>query len=931
MAPKAKAVAKGKAKPKARAGVRVVRGLPAIPAPLVPEQWYLSPAGQAVVDQLQVGHLLQAEVGGGSMLVEVLGIHPRDGHGVFIESGFRGGSTVNIQKWGEAARTQGRDLLVHLCAGVRACPGDAPGRLIVHVRRFRLRELRNVAEAWFEPGPAPLPPAAERDPAPAGATEEAVMAKARALRDRVLSLRGEPPGGPVEEPTDVEAHAVLEEAERALKEEEKAARGRKRDVRQELATRAVASGSRRRSRGRSRGRSRRRRRRGSSSDSRSSSGEAPGSATKGYPPQNERIPQSSGGVSDRWVNSGPVGPYCYNVPHNGIDAIIGGESGIAQQPGAVDHRKSSRFTSEGRYSISSGVPASTVQGRGAECGGRLLGKRSPFGGDTGAEGHRIHWGRAPTCSRLRESRAAVSSWGYDVGGAHSAGWESKGAAWRRERRDQGLGLGTRPGSPGRGYREASPCSKTAHGAACRAEVGRGGAELSGETHQAATEESATESEEEASSSDLKLWLFQRDLTSAGTEGYTLAALGPVMCALSEQLLDRRTGPTHASRDWRELLPLPRLQTVKIGESIGSRWGEILGVGAQEHVTQGMRNEVSWTVAVANGINLHHGCGLVRGEPSSAQWTCLGLLHRSCKYFCDLPHGVVPGINWKEHLLKKGISYSGEVLDYGEQISWGRTEPGLPPFEHCAAVDAVMLAEGPVREYLLHPERAVVDVTQLSSRPRPGRVCVAQNQELQLFRGLLARNLVGVIEESECLYVAGEVLVNGLFAVPKVDSVAKDAEGRELGTVQRLIMNLTASNQIFLPMPADIATLPTMNTWRSIVLPPECDIEMAWEDLKGAFYLLGLPSSWCKYFAFNLRLSSSALGISGTERWVRVGARVIPMGWQGAVGLCQYLHRRLVALSHARHLEIGGPEPLPLEREARKDRVFPFLRSRLGGH
>eukprot|EP00971_Amphidinium_carterae_P178033 3530995-Amphidinium_carterae.1 len=56
---KAKAAAKAKAKPKAKAGARLARGLPILPAALIPETWYGLPAGRGVLEQLRAGQLLQ--------------------------------------------------------------------------------------------------------------------------------------------------------------------------------------------------------------------------------------------------------------------------------------------------------------------------------------------------------------------------------------------------------------------------------------------------------------------------------------------------------------------------------------------------------------------------------------------------------------------------------------------------------------------------------------------------------------------------------------------------------------------------------------------------------------------------------------------------------------------------------------------------------
>eukprot|EP00971_Amphidinium_carterae_P129112 2557437-Amphidinium_carterae.1 len=380
-----------------------------------------------------------------------------------------------------------------------------------------------------------------------------------------------------------------------------------------------------------------------------------------------------------------------------------------------------------------------------------------------------------------------------------------------------------------------------------------------------------------------------------------------MWQLSEHLLSPSQNSTQTGRDWRELLPLPRLHLRLEGDETGDTWSKVLKVNPLHVLTNQDANALAWTVATST-------C------------TMAEVKQVSCRYFCELPAGVIPSLDWRKLLNKKCVNYTGEVLDFGESLSWKRVEPGLPPFHHCAAVNAVLLAEGSMREYLQHPERAVVDLSTLRARPRPGRVCVDRSDVITLFRGLLDRGLIGVVEDRDCLRVCGEVLANGLFGVPKPDSKVLGPDGQELGTTQRLIMNLTASNQVFADCPADIETLPTMCTWRSIIIPPESELCLSWEDLKGAFYLLALPECWCKYFLFNIELSSRQLHIAGPDRMVRVGARVIPMGWKGAVGICQYLHRRMVALSVGKPGHDLKAEPLPLEREARKDKQFPFLSS-----
>eukprot|EP00971_Amphidinium_carterae_P254051 5043673-Amphidinium_carterae.1 len=95
--------------------------------------------------------------------------------------------------------------------------------------------------------------------------------------------------------------------------------------------------------------------------------------------------------------------------------------------------------------------------------------------------------------------------------------------------------------------------------------------------------------------------------------------------------------------------------------------------------------------------------------------------------------------------------------------------------------------------------------------------------------------------------------------------------------------------------------------------------------------MALPQTWCRYFVFNEVYSSEDLALPGPVRRVRVGSCVIPMGWKCAVGLCQYLHRRLACLTERLPppVKVDGAPPfgmgttgplagaLPLERESRK--------------
>eukprot|EP00971_Amphidinium_carterae_P209442 4154664-Amphidinium_carterae.1 len=714
MPPKAKPKAKAKAKAKAVAGRWRARVLPALPAALVPERWYSLPGGQSSLEQIRTGQLVQVDVEGGFMMLEVLGIHPRDPQGMYLEVAFRGGSSEAVQRWGDSAREQNRDLLLHLCCGTRRCQSDVAGRLIIHSRRFRVREQGGVTETWFEREPVALP-GIERLEEPRDTPEEAVMSKVKALRDRVLSARGERTG--MEALAPAEADAMLAEAEKALKSEERAAHAQKKNVGRELSARsrlqAQHSGSKRK-------RSRRRRR-GSSSGSDSSSSSRgfrdsnkvarlcerhPGKLLKGtLQKMREYLSLREGGVGSAVTD--PLSPIVTTYLTTALMPSLGDTLGL---------RNSRELLTLAR-SVDSILRGDTV---GAA---EILLQRFKAVEMSALEGSArggFFWVGAATCPCFGEGGAEIQAeQRFD---RTRATWREQ-SSWREKQPGcgQGVGLGTRPGKARRTFREATPPRQSAYWSEdCAEERSRGRAEHRAEPDEAADKESETEDEETSVAWRLREWLNKSGLTTNCIAGLTLAELGPRVLGLSEQMLALKLGPTQTNRDWRELLPLPRLPCIGEGEVTDNRWADVLGVQVAHVITRSESDQLCWALAIANGINLHYGKGWADGELTTGQWKCLGLLYRSSEYFCKLPQAVVPCEGWRELLHKKGVSYTGEVIDHGEVLDWARVVPGLPPYEHCAAVNSVALAEGEIREYLLHPELAVLDVTTLKARPRPGR-------------------------------------------------------------------------------------------------------------------------------------------------------------------------------------------------------------------
>ena len=286
-----------------------------------------------------------------------------------------------------------------------------------------------------------------------------------------------------------------------------------------------------------------------------------------------------------------------------------------------------------------------------------------------------------------------------------------------------------------------------------------------------------------------------------------------------------------------------------------------------------------------------------------------------------------GEDWPDFLRKRDINYQGEPVQRATRLTWDQVEPGLPPPERCAKLDVRLLAEGPVLDYLENPLNSLVDLAEVEVRPKPGAVLVREGDLLPLVQGLLVRGLVRPVREAELVRVRGEPVLNGLFGVVKPDTLAADHPRLPGAPVLRLIMNLTATNALTKPFDADIAALPYMGQWRSLMLGENDTITWSYDDLRGCFYLYSFPPSWAPLFCFNTPFAPQVLGLGpeySAEEVAYIGAVTAPMGYRNMMGIIQYLNRRV-------HLQRwpGAAAPFDPAREVRKDRSVPPFEASAG--
>ena len=214
----------------------------------------------------------------------------------------------------------------------------------------------------------------------------------------------------------------------------------------------------------------------------------------------------------------------------------------------------------------------------------------------------------------------------------------------------------------------------------------------------------------------------------------------------------------------------------------------------------------------------------------------------------MPGTECQAADWGELLKQQRLGYSGEPGGRAHELTWSQVEPSLPPLQHCASIDVLDLAEGPVRAFLLDPTLTLKDPSLIEVCPKAGRFMVRASEQVSFGKELLQRRLVAPVGAADLLQVRGRPLLNGLFGVEKGAGIL------------RLIMNLTASNSIQEEFSGDTGLLPFSGQWPSFSSEADETLEWSYQDLKRAFYIFKLPAVWRPLFVFDRVYKSKELGL-----------------------------------------------------------------------
>ena len=258
---------------------------------------------------------------------------------------------------------------------------------------------------------------------------------------------------------------------------------------------------------------------------------------------------------------------------------------------------------------------------------------------------------------------------------------------------------------------------------------------------------------------------------------------------------------------------------------------------------------------------------------------------------------------EKELSSRFLSYTGEEIPKMQVINFEGVCAALPPESHGGSIDATTLVSEGTREFLLNPENALLDERDVKVKLQ-AKVHVEEGQQLPLAKVLVKRRICVWVPEEEVLEVAGQKVLNGLFAVGKGTHLPSGQE------VQRLIMNLVPSNSVLDQIKGATADLPGITQYLSLVLEGNEKLVFYQSDMSAAFYLFRIPSAWHRMLAFGVCVDGSQVGLQRGQKYY-LACNVIPMGWSSAVSVMQEVADRLTT--------IGG---LPRSHQVRKTAPIP---------
>jgi len=257
------------------------------------------------------------------------------------------------------------------------------------------------------------------------------------------------------------------------------------------------------------------------------------------------------------------------------------------------------------------------------------------------------------------------------------------------------------------------------------------------------------------------------------------------------------------------------------------------------------------------------------------------------------------------------------------MTWEQVKPALPKKGKAGAVRLLDLCDGMMAEVVRNPDILLKPECEWKLPPvKPKAQWVLDDEEWRkIVVGCAERGIFRFLKPEELLYVDGRPVRHNCLGVGKGKWLDNGLE------VLRMVFNLDLTNSMLRLIIADIRSLSYPGQWQAVqMLDPleENDTEFVFAfssaDLTCAYFCFQTERAWDKYLAFEEPIAGKDIGHVYPELRdvpsVYACSAVLPMGFNSASSIMQYIHVKMATMSRPKGAELS------IHRQMRVDRPVP---------
>ena len=279
-------------------------------------------------------------------------------------------------------------------------------------------------------------------------------------------------------------------------------------------------------------------------------------------------------------------------------------------------------------------------------------------------------------------------------------------------------------------------------------------------------------------------------------------------------------------------------------------------------------------------------------------------------------------SWDKVLSTLELDYSGQEVHPAQMMTWEQVRSALPQPGKAGAVRLLDLCEGMMAEVICNPEILVKPKSEWKLPKSTPKMQWADDDEWRkIVIGCAELGVFRFLKPDELLYVDGLPVRHNCLGVGKGKWLQNGLEK------QRMVFNLDLTNSMLRLIIGDIRSLSYPGQWQAVqMLDPIVEDEHEFvfahssTDLTCAYYCFRMERAWDKYLAFEDPVKGSDVAHVFPELKdvpsVYACSAVLPMGFNSASSIMQYVHVRMATMCRPRGAELS------VVRQMRCDRPLP---------